>query len=298
MHHPHIATQSRVNIDIWEMMRQEILIIITATRTRSWPDNVSIPQPLSADGMLERNAIHPHWTGVRPVSENGTFLWHKGTGSIGTYELRNGTLTAHWYDFPIETFLDVSGYFVSTDVVAKAPSLDTLTVVMSRGVPALVKKIDLKIPRSDFSAQLRITTTDIAIYNQIFVSGEYDSDELPQEARTIVDLGANIGLATIFFALRYPNAEILSVEPDLDNFWQLLINVSPIAHRVKTLRAAAWSRDGVLSLIKEDEKGHRLGSDAIQVRDQNEFGKKQCPVLLNVFSLKTVKHRFCRYLEN
>jgi FkbM family methyltransferase len=37
---------------------------------------------------------------------------------------------------------------------------------------------------------------------------------LPPEASTIVDLGANIGLAALYFGTRYPQAKILSVEPD------------------------------------------------------------------------------------
>lgn len=57
---------------------------------------------------------------------------------------------------------------------------------------------------------------------QIFLNKIYD---VPlKDAQTIVDLGANIGLASVFFALKYPNAQIDAYEPDPVTFQYLVEN--------------------------------------------------------------------------
>ena len=50
---------------------------------------------------------------------------------------------------------------------------------------------------------LRIPSSDVDAYRQIFVDADYDFVADPP-LRTIVDAGANIGLAAVSFANRYP----------------------------------------------------------------------------------------------
>lgn len=68
---------------------------------------------------------------------------------------------------------------------------------------------------------VRNEAPDHEIYKQVFIAREYDFD-FKHEIRTILDLGAHIGLAAIFFAKKYPGAEIVCVEPSRDNFNILL----------------------------------------------------------------------------
>lgn len=59
--------------------------------------------------------------------------------------------------------------------------------------------------------------TDLAslrwLFKEIFVHRDYEPPS-GTEVRSIVDAGANVGLATLFFRDRYPDAEIMSFEPD------------------------------------------------------------------------------------
>jgi FkbM family methyltransferase len=77
---------------------------------------------------------------------------------------------------------------------------------------------------------LRANNVDLKVFQQIFLQGQYDINHLHSRAaemralyeRTerplIVDLGANIGLASLYFSIVWPRAAIIAVEPDDENF--------------------------------------------------------------------------------
>src|SRR5215475_12556495 len=73
------------------------------------------------------------------------------------------------------------------------------------------------------SIRLRIRTTDPLLYEHILLEREYAFD-LPFSPKFIVDAGANIGMASIYFARRYPGAKIFAIEPETSNFAILLKN--------------------------------------------------------------------------
>jgi FkbM family methyltransferase len=58
----------------------------------------------------------------------------------------------------------------------------------------------------------------------------------------IVDAGANIGLASVFLANKYPEARIIAIEPEKSNFEVLRKNVAPYAN-VACVQAALWNSD-------------------------------------------------------
>jgi FkbM family methyltransferase len=89
---------------------------------------------------------------------------------------------------------------------------------------------------------LRESTSDFEIMEQIFLRREYDFaewsshhemirktyDELLRDRKVpvIIDCGANIGYASIWFAIRYPQAIVYAVEPEPGNFAVLRRNAS------------------------------------------------------------------------
>src|SRR2546430_7696524 len=64
---------------------------------------------------------------------------------------------------------------------------------------------------------LRARTSDRATFEQVFVSKDYDLSFLNIRPHVIIDGGANVGLATRFFAHSYPWAHIFAVEPEASN---------------------------------------------------------------------------------
>ena len=94
---------------------------------------------------------------------------------------------------------------------------------------------------------LRVLSTDVLTYDQIFLRNEYDFRAV-ERPRVIVDAGANIGLASILFASRYPEARIIAVEPERDNFSVLADNVRPYDNIVP-LQAALWWENTTINIV-------------------------------------------------
>jgi FkbM family methyltransferase len=102
-------------------------------------------------------------------------------------------------------------------------------------------------PGSAEPVLLRHQSSDVQVYNDIYVRQEYGW-ELPVTPKVIVDAGAYTGLSTAFFASRFPDAKIIAIEPDEDNFELLAQNTSHFAN-VHIIRAALWYESGSVSLM-------------------------------------------------
>ncbi|MFC4311862.1 FkbM family methyltransferase [Steroidobacter flavus] len=96
---------------------------------------------------------------------------------------------------------------------------------------------------------IRPGTADQSVFDEVFVRREYDID-VPT-ATVILDAGAHIGLATVFFAERFRGATVISIEPEATNFDVLCKNVSAYP-RVRPMRAGLWSRSTWLRIENPD----------------------------------------------
>jgi FkbM family methyltransferase len=106
----------------------------------------------------------------------------------------------------------------------------------------------LKVMRNDckYEFYLRDKTMDLGTYQQIFIDKEYDFiANIPP--KTIIDAGANIGLSSIYFANKFPNAKIIAIEPEMENFEILEKNVSKYSNIIP-LCAALWDTVGQIDL--------------------------------------------------
>jgi FkbM family methyltransferase len=88
----------------------------------------------------------------------------------------------------------------------------------------------------------RLYTSDINVLAQIFLSGEYVCVGSEVEPKFIVDCGANIGCASVYFLNRYPNASVIAIEPDSGNFEVCQLNIAPYGARIRALHCAVWPR--------------------------------------------------------
>jgi FkbM family methyltransferase len=113
------------------------------------------------------------------------------------------------------------------------------------------------------TVSLRPGTSDFSVFRQVIMNGEYDMS-LPITPRVIIDAGANIGLASLYFHNRFSHATIYAMEPDHKNYQALQQQVGDIA-AIKTFQVALWKEKEMLSL-------QSAGADAwgIQVKAGKE----------------------------
>jgi len=120
---------------------------------------------------------------------------------------------------------------------------------------------------SDMPFSYRPGTTDLLVLEQVFLDGEYQVEPIaPESIEYIVDLGSNIGVTAMFWAQRYPEALMVLVEPDPDNFKLLKRNTAAFQHRCILINAAVSDRRGVTSFFRSDrEYGHSIlkGDDSV-----------------------------------
>ena len=107
---------------------------------------------------------------------------------------------------------------------------------------------------------LRPNTTDYYTFDQVFLRDQYNIS-LPFVPSTIIDAGANIGLASVYFAHRFPKANIVAIEPSKSNFLVVQKNIINYS-QIKALCMGLWNKDTHLEIIDTD-----LNENAFMVKE-------------------------------
>src|SRR5262245_31458759 len=108
----------------------------------------------------------------------------------------------------------------------------------------------IPLPGSGRRIVLRPRTADVHAFWQVFIAREY---EIPVafEPRLVVDGGAHVGFASLYFSRRFPGARIVAVEPDTDNASLLEANLGGLP-AATICRAALWPRETGLRIANPD----------------------------------------------
>jgi FkbM family methyltransferase len=142
-------------------------------------------------------------------------------------------------------------------------------------LPASLRRPDWVIrmrcpqPAGDLRLALRDNGgADLFIYSEVF-EHEYYALPLADPPATILDLGANIGLAAIYFARAFPDARLACVEPDPDNFRLLRRNLDMNGVDAATFAAAVHVADGTAEMLRAGAAyGHRIAGVAENGTDE------------------------------
>lgn len=106
----------------------------------------------------------------------------------------------------------------------------------------LKRRVLLPATLNGVKLQFRTSTSDLSVAFSSLLNGEYDSIDV-KDPKFILDVGANIGTSSIWFAKRYPGAKIIAIEPEEDNFNLLCENIRPWSN-VVPIRAALGNVSG------------------------------------------------------
>lgn len=132
-------------------------------------------------------------------------------------------------------------------------------------------EIPVAVPGVPAPVMLRAGGSDIEVFKKIFLDHEY---RLPFDARpaTILDLGANTGLASLYFRTQFPEAQIVAVEPDEANFAMMQRHIGALPG-VVLVQAAVWSHDGLITLTDPG-----VGSWGLRVQESSSEVRSGCQV--------------------
>lgn len=111
--------------------------------------------------------------------------------------------------------------------------------------------------------KVRPKTADKGIYKEIFILNEYQKiDNDLKRAKTVVDVGAQIGFFSCYATKHNRTSKIFSIEPESENYRLLEENVklNRLTHRVTGIHAALWSKNSkkLLNMSEDNSGGHSL----------------------------------------
>lgn len=102
---------------------------------------------------------------------------------------------------------------------------------------------------------------DLRILKDVFLDGEYEMT-LREEPRVILDVGGNVGVSALYFALKYPKASVYVFEPDPQAYKQLIKNISPFSN-IKAYSYAVTDADGPITFYSVNGRSE---SSSLQLR--------------------------------
>jgi FkbM family methyltransferase len=108
----------------------------------------------------------------------------------------------------------------------------------------------VQVPGLSREIGIRKNTSDWNAFKQVFIWKEY---EYPVRfvPSAILDAGANVGYASLWFARKFPGAKIISLEPDSSNFEMLKRNTNGYLN-IFPVKAGLWSHSCFLKVIATD----------------------------------------------
>ncbi|MCF8108195.1 MAG: FkbM family methyltransferase [Desulfohalobiaceae bacterium] len=136
-------------------------------------------------------------------------------------------------------------------------------------------RITARVPQGAEKVVLRPKTTDLRVFERIFIDEDY-SFEVPYQPKMIVDAGAYVGLSSIYYALRYPRAHIIALEPEESNFRLLQENTAPYPN-IRPLNKGLWHEQA--SLKVSNPQGRKY---AFRMEASPDFASKESRALNGV----------------
>jgi FkbM family methyltransferase len=123
---------------------------------------------------------------------------------------------------------------------------------------------------------VRGRSSDRMVFYSIFIERQYPADTA-SEVKRIVDAGANVGYAAVYLAHHHPNADIIALEPEENNFRMLERNTRWYPN-VRLKKGALWKERTVLSManpqalswafqLTDRPDGNAANVDAYTVQD-------------------------------
>lgn len=150
----------------------------------------------------------------------------------------------------------------------------------------VLKRNEVYVSGYKFPIKIRPQTTDSKVFREVFLFKEYDF-KLDFSPRVIIDAGANIGLASVFFNAKFPGATIYAIEPDKSNFDTLVNNVTRYSN-VVPVQSALWSSVTFLKIKNKDSDTWAFEVEEVSSDDLEGFKAVSISSIMNDYSIETI----------
>ena len=90
-----------------------------------------------------------------------------------------------------------------------------------------------------------------------------------------IDCGANVGYSSAYFLTRFPQCNVICVEPETSNFLLLKRNLAPYKERVKLINSGIWSHTTGLKILETPFRDGREWSVQVRECKQGEIAEME-----------------------
>lgn len=135
--------------------------------------------------------------------------------------------------------------------------------------------------------KIRPFTSDIRVFEQIFLDENYFFFPEKFEPKVIIDAGANVGYSSVWFSNKFKEATIIAIEPEKRNFEVLQANIKNWKN-ITPLEAAIWSSDSPIWIKDTKKKSWSFETTAKQESNSESVFGISIPSLLKKYSLDKI----------
>lgn len=131
---------------------------------------------------------------------------------------------------------------------------------------------------------LRKQTTDWPTYQQVFNAEDY-AFEHPTAPQRILDLGANVGYSAVYYHRRFPQAQIVAVEPSPANAAAARANIALAGadRSVTVVESAIWPTASHLVITNPDANAWAFRVAEVEPGTPSSFPASTVPGLMRGF---------------
>lgn len=134
---------------------------------------------------------------------------------------------------------------------------------------------------------IRKNSTDEHVFQQIFLYDDYAIGDLGFEPIHIIDAGAYVGYASLYFDSQYPKAEIVSIEPSDTNFPTLTQNTENLKN-IRRFKAGLWHKEAFIRIVDRKTGNWGFMIEEVGINDPHDLKTITVPYILNQTGWKWV----------
>jgi FkbM family methyltransferase len=177
-------------------------------------------------------------------------------------------------------------------------------VLRSRELPGSTEEItplplSIRVGSRQITVYCRPLPSDGRILEEVFIDNSYEygyEDFLP-DVDVVVDLGAHVGLATAWFACRFPGCHLIAVEPSPSNLPLLEKTASSLAERTDVVHAAVSNKEGDAAFYWSDWSSSGSTEVEVACRRQTdtsraEYRSARRPIRVPLTTVPSLMRRF------